>query len=146
MRDVRDELWKKERIFTNFRPRPPEYKPDEIEYVSFFRRFDGGVEMELLYTPEGWIPTWKLSREKLHEIVDEKDIDVTFVVKVLEGSVIKRVSVQGGEKRTRLFIVTRFGLIEQLYDYERGVYVVGQGSRRYFSLKTGLKLEDVSRN
>ena len=45
-----------------------------------------------------------------------------------------------------MFIVTRFGLIEQLYDYERGVYVVGQGSRRYFSLKTGLKLEDVSRN
>jgi len=133
------------RVFTNFRL--PEYRPVMVEYVSFFRRFDGRVEMELLYTPWGWIPTWKLPREKIKEIADGRDVDVTFVIRVLEGSILKRVTqMQDGETVSKLFIVTRFGLIEQIYDCERGIYVIGRNSGRYYSLRTGLKVEDVLRN
>ncbi len=90
--------------------------------------------MELVYTENGWVPTWQLAKNKM-ELEGKDFVNVVFVIEVLEGSVLKRVEITEKKKTTRLFLVTRWGLVEMLYDYERGVYV----------LSTGIRIRDVDR-
>lgn len=120
----------------------PEVKQIKVPLVSTFYRRDGGdseLRMEFIYMGgDKWIPTWELAEETLKKFVREnggEDVDVTFVVKVFEGSIMKRIVKKNGTAKTNIFLVTRDRLIKLLYDYERGFYV----------LNTGIKIKDLDK-
>lgn len=116
-------------------PELPVYGQKELKILSRFRRTSDELIMEFVYTKNGWTPTWKMAREDLRHMVNRDVVDVSYLIQVIEGSVLKRVEKRNGATVTKLFTVTRWGLIDMLYDYERGVYV----------LRTGIKLEDARR-
>lgn len=104
----------------------PVLKP---KYVTFLSRFyknnqSESLQMELVYLLGKWIPTWKLTRERIGSLIARDFVNVCFTITVKEGTVLKRVTKEGRKTTTNLYLVTRFGLIELLYDYERGVYII----------------------
>ena len=112
----------------------PEFKQTQVKLLSSYYRNGKNLRMKLVYTKSGWIPTWQLAEERL-QLESQDYVNVVFVVKVLEGSVLKRVEIAEKSRNTRLFLVTRWGLIELMYDYERGVYTTS----------TGIRIKDIDR-
>ncbi|WP_048086384.1 hypothetical protein [Ferroglobus placidus] len=120
-----------------------EYKPTLHPFVSIYRKHGDDLVQEFVYTSDGWVPTWRLpTRENLRKIEDGEDVDAVFTVLIREGSLIKRVIKHRGRTVTKLFIFTRFGLLEQEYEYRMGTCVIGKKSGSYFALKTGLRVEE----
>ena len=109
----------------------PVYSQQELNIMSRFKRSGKELIMEFIYSRDGWIPTWRMSREDIGSLIQRDSIDISFIVRVREGSILKRVEKRGKETVTKLYCVTRWGLLDVLYDYERGIYV----------LNTGIKLE-----
>lgn len=106
-----------------------------LKHMSFFYRSGNELKMELAYTKGSWMPTWMLSRETIDKIDVSGFVDDKFVVDVLEGSYIKRVVKEKDETRTKIYLVTRGGLVEIPYDYKNRKYV----------LNTGIVLNDLER-
>ena len=98
-----------------------------LKYKSFFYRSGNELKMELAYTKSGWIPTWLLSRETIDKIDVSGFVDKKFVVDILEGSYIKRVVKERDETRTKIYLVTRSGLVEIPYEYKNRKYVLNTG-------------------
>ena len=107
----------------------PELKQLRLTILSSFYKSGRNLRMELIYTKDGWIPTWRLAKDCMDSIIYEDYVDVTFAIEVLEGTILKRVEKINDKTETKLFMVTRSGLVEILYDYERGVYVLNTGVR-----------------
>lgn len=98
-----------------------------LKHMSLFYRSGNELKMELVYTKSGWIPTWLLSRETIDKIDVSGFVDKKFVVEILEGSYIKRVVKERDETRTKIYLVTRSGLVEIPYEYKNRKYVLNTG-------------------
>lgn len=121
------------RIFINCNdsatPQLPLLKQKKVKFMSFYyvNRLKKILKMELVTTKDGWKPTWVLANEDIKKYELNTVIERWFEITVLEGTVLKRVVKRGNKTTTRLFVVTRKGLIELLYDYTGGYYVTNTG-------------------
>ena len=102
-------------------------KQQILKHMSHLYKCGSDLGAEFLYTKKGLLPTWKLAEV----IVDKTDIygfvDKKFAVDVLEGSYIKRVVKERDETRTKIYLVTRSGLVEIPYEYKNRKYVLNTG-------------------